>query len=273
MATAKKAAKTKAKPKANPAKTKRVSSKAKETIRWGELRAASNEWAAQPRVKKNGRPTAENMTDWDAVERDYRTGKFTDRELSAKHGVSPQTISARRAADKKRGHVWTKDLRDLIRAETDAAVIAEMTGAARESVGEQVLAMAELGKQVIIGHRKDIRDVRDFAAGLLRELVLMPEFVDVSKSILAEVFRQAQQPLGDDESPEARTKRLEALIEQQGRLRKVVYDVADIHARVTSARGLADILTKLQTLERKAFDLDRGDGGSTYEALLDQVLQ
>jgi predicted DNA-binding protein YlxM (UPF0122 family) len=36
--------------------------------------------------------------DWDAMARDYRTAKFTLREIAAKHGVSHQAIAKRAKA-------------------------------------------------------------------------------------------------------------------------------------------------------------------------------
>jgi hypothetical protein len=39
-------------------------------------------------------PTAKRRAlDWEAIERDYRTGRFTLRELEAKHGTNNATIA------------------------------------------------------------------------------------------------------------------------------------------------------------------------------------
>lgn len=62
-----------------------------------------------------------HRTDWDAVERDYRTGKFTLRELEEKHGVFNSSI-ARKA--KKDG--WTQDLRIAIRQATNAKLAGDL---------------------------------------------------------------------------------------------------------------------------------------------------
>lgn len=93
-------------------------------------------------------------TDWQAVERDYRTGKFTLRELESKHGPNNATIS-RRAA--KEG--WTQDLSVAIKQATNAALIealvADECSKAQQDAATTVLAAAELNKDVILGHRKD----------------------------------------------------------------------------------------------------------------------
>jgi hypothetical protein len=97
--------------------------------------------------------------DWEAIERDYRTGKFTLRELEAKHGAGYAKIS-KRAKD----NGWTKDLADAVRQATTAALIAEVA-TARATEGQKaattvVLAAAELNKQVILGHRRQAGEAR-----------------------------------------------------------------------------------------------------------------
>ncbi len=58
--------------------------------------------------------------DWEAIERDYRTGRFTDQELVDKHGnvVTRQALSKRA---KVKG--WQKDLSTAVRQATKAKLI------------------------------------------------------------------------------------------------------------------------------------------------------
>ena len=86
--------------------------------------------------------------DWEAVERDYRTGRFTLRELEAKHGAGYADIS-RRA--KREG--WQKDLAAVIRQATNAALLSDATTKAQSDATTVVLVAAEVNKQVILGHR------------------------------------------------------------------------------------------------------------------------
>jgi hypothetical protein len=96
--------------------------------------------------------------DWDAIERDYRTGKFTLRELAAKHGVSHQAIAKR---VKSKG--WTQDLGEAIRVATNARLTQELVDAAvangRQLVDCTVAIAAEANVQVIQGHRKRLADL------------------------------------------------------------------------------------------------------------------
>jgi hypothetical protein len=102
-------------------------------------------------AKKPAKQGKRTRIDWEAIERDYRTGKFTLKELEAKHSAGYADIS-RRA--KKDG--WTKDLQRIVRQATSAALIADTAKAianTQQTTTNVVLALAELNKQVILGHR------------------------------------------------------------------------------------------------------------------------
>ncbi len=101
-------------------------------------------------------------TDWQAVERDYRTGKFTLRELEAKHGADNGLISRRAKRDG-----WTQDLSVAIRQATKAKLVK-----AADPVADAVVVneAAELNKQIILAHRKDVQRARDLTMGMFGEL-------------------------------------------------------------------------------------------------------
>ena len=73
----------------------------------------------KPRNAAEG--VAKRKTDWEAVERDYRTGKYTLRELETKHGADDGLIS-RKA--KKSG--WTQDLAIAIKQATSAKLAEQL---------------------------------------------------------------------------------------------------------------------------------------------------
>lgn len=54
-----------------------------------------------------------NRFDWEAIEKDYRTGRFSLQQLSQRHGPNKATIS-RRAAE----HDWKKDLTGAVKQRT-----------------------------------------------------------------------------------------------------------------------------------------------------------
>jgi hypothetical protein len=131
-----------------------------------------------PRARQAGGEPApkRKRIDWEAVERDYRTGRFTLRELEAKHGAGYAKIS-KRAKD----NGWTKDLADAVRQATTAALIAEVA-TERATEGQKaattvVLAAAELNKQVILGHRKHAINAREAMDAARAKLVALGDSV------------------------------------------------------------------------------------------------
>lgn len=144
--------------------------------------------------------------DWEAIERDYRTGQFSDQELADKHGnvVTRQAISKKA---KEQG--WQKDLTKEVRLATKAKLIAEqvaerMAGEVADQVADRVakngnatvqavLAAAETNKQVILGHRRDIAKVRDITMTLVTALETAAAEPDAAKRLpLGELVLTAQ---------------------------------------------------------------------------------
>lgn len=113
----------------------------------------------KPTARRGAAETKKKRIDWDAVERDYRAGNLTLRELATKHGGTHQAIGQR-----AKKHGWTQDLSKAVRAATNAKVIAETVANEVAKTGQEVanvvLAAAELNKQVILGHRKHAVDAR-----------------------------------------------------------------------------------------------------------------
>ena len=169
--------------------------------------------------------------DWDAIERDYRTGKFTLRELEAQHGVSYAQIS-RKATE----HRWTKDLREVIKHATDAALLRETVTNAQKDVTETVLVAAEVNKQVILAHRHGLQAITQVKRTLLDQIqqaaALLPD--------LAEVIEMVRQP--DDNGIDRANDALRKAMSRS--------------ALVDDLKKLADVDEKVRKGEREAFDLD-----------------
>jgi hypothetical protein len=127
--------------------------------------------------------------DWDAVERDYRTDKFTLRELAAKYTITHTTI-ARRA--EKLG--WTKDLTDAIRQATNAKLVQQSVQqqctVAHQAATDTVLIAAEINVQVIQSHRRGLQRIAAVKERLLDQIeqaaALMPELSDVIEMVRKE---------------------------------------------------------------------------------------
>jgi len=105
--------------------------------------------------------------DWAAVERDYRTGQYSNRELSRLHGPSEGAIR-KRATD----YSWQRDLseqiRQRVREKTTLAVTKEV---ARADSDELIIEQAaEAGAEVIRGHQRLLRKAKGLAETLMQRL-------------------------------------------------------------------------------------------------------
>lgn len=190
-------------------------------------------------------------TDWEAIERDYRAGKLTLREIGEKHGVSAGRVC--QVADEKG---WQRgELKEVVRKATTALLIAEHVEGevkkVKQGLNTTILAEAELNKQVILRHRQDLGQTRQVAMDMLGELALTtkkPEEIEA-------LFEKVTEDLGGN-----------ALTSAQQQFR----DFMRLHSRIGSVHKLADTLSKLQERERKAYGLDDDENkrGTGFEDLL-----
>ena len=175
--------------------------------------------------------------DWEAVERDYRTGRFTLRELEAKHGANNATIS-RRAAK----HGWTQDLSDAIKQATNArlieSIVATECSNAQQNAADTVLAAAEVNTRVILGHRSGLNRITEIKGKLLAQIEQAAE----NMVALADVIEMVRNP---DENGIDRAN--DALRKAMSR-----------SALVDDLKKLADVDEKVRKGEREAFGLDAG---------------
>lgn len=111
-----------------------------------------------------------SKVDWEAVERDYRAGILSLREIGSRHGCTEGAIRKRA---KKEG--WTRDLEakiqqkaeDLVRKQ---AVRDEVRSSQSANEKEIVEANAQAILTVRMSHRSDIAASRDLSRQLLEEL-------------------------------------------------------------------------------------------------------
>ena len=196
---------------------------------------------AQPRPKNpaskaKGDGATRRSIDWDAVERDYRTAKFTVRELAEKHGVSHQAISKRSISKE-----WTQDLALQIKQATNARLVADLVdkevASGGHAVANTVLVAAEVNKQVILGHRQDLTSLRASAQSLLHELTVASLLAE-DQEILSQVLAgSGAEPL------------------DEARARAAVQKALSLPGRVSSIKSLVDSFDKLHLGERRAFGI------------------
>jgi hypothetical protein len=137
----------------------------------------------QPHAGKTA--TKRSRIDWDAIERDRRTGQFTLRELEAKYGVDNASIARRmkrdRAVDPTR---WSEDLTDAVRQATNTRLMQELVSSeiskGQQNVSTAVRAAAELNTQVLLAHRTGLAKLAADADALQSHIIRATDTDDLN---------------------------------------------------------------------------------------------
>jgi hypothetical protein len=183
-----------------------------------------------------GKPKAlERVIDWESVERDYRAGMMSVREIAVQHKISHTAIQ-KKAKDQK----WDRDLQAKIKAKADAIVAKRLVAkeiAAGNQITEQLVidAGAQRIAQIKTAHRQDIERARDLTKSLLDELELQtadPELL----AQLGELMRD----------PESNSDRLNDLYKK----------IVATPGRIDSTKKLVETMRTVVTMEREAYGID-----------------
>ena len=200
------------------------------------------------------RRSKENAIDWEAVERDFRIGALTNKELAAKHGVADSNIRARA---KKYG--WTKDLTETVRVATKAAVIADAQARASEigaeigakQAGETVGAVeAQVGE--------NLRAIKSHLAWADRMKRLAHKAMDEIEATLAARHLIAAE--------------VEALSADSPMRAGFVEKMLGTKGVVEALDKTGALMTKVVSVERESLGLNedsKGDGGTWEDLLLE----
>nr|WP_298165324.1 hypothetical protein [uncultured Pseudomonas sp.] len=126
--------------------------------------------------------------DWAAVERDYRTGQYSNRELSRLHGPSEAAIR-KRAADGSWSRDLSEQIRQRVREKTNRAAAQEIVKA--ETDAEIVEQAAEVGASIVKSHQQIIRRAKGLTEKLMdlleRQLETGKMTVQVRGGAVAEI--------------------------------------------------------------------------------------
>ena len=186
--------------------------------------------------------------DWEGVERDYRMGQLTLRQIALKFGIALSAV-ARHA--KKGG--WSRDLSEAVRACTSAKVIAALAEEAhkRDASEEQVTfsevdLASNLNATIMLGQQRRVRRQNELLEKLISEL----EAATSERDSLDTVGQTSSR--SNTSSDQA------------------VGQLLTLRERALMLKDAATITTTLNTEERKIFRLDgeRSERDSSIESLL-----
>lgn len=179
---------------------------------------------------KKVKPGQRAVADWAAIERDYRLGQLTVREIARQHEINPSSIIRRAERDG-----WARDLSDEVRAKTRAALLRNTPSATPERntpTREDIALAVQTNVQLVREHRADIKALRDAVTKLI---------ADLSTELDPEEVIETLSNGDPDEVKDIERKLNRALA---------------LGGRAQAASTLANTLKVLIPLEREAFALD-----------------
>lgn len=192
--------------------------------------------------------TAKKPIDWEAIERDYRAGILSVREIGLANGCTHTAINKRAKAEG-----WARDLKAKIKAKAEALVSKrevskEVSSKAAETERQIIDANAEAIVSIRMGHRNDIRRSRALTNKLLEEL----EGLTDNRELFEQLGELMHSP--DDKGMD--------------RLNDLYRKVVELPNRTKVMKELADTLRILIALERQAYNLDEQEHDEPYEERL-----
>jgi hypothetical protein len=131
--------------------------------------------------------------DWDRIEREYRTGIYSNRELASRHGCSEAAIRSKAKAGN-----WQRDLseqiRQRVREKTNRAAADQIVAA--ETDAEIVEQAAEVGASVVKGHQLMIRRAKTLTDKLFDLLEQQIDAGKIKVQVQGGKFVEIDIPLG-----------------------------------------------------------------------------
>lgn len=192
---------------------------------------------------------------WHDVRVHYEEGLRPVAELAKEYGVSEVAVRARA---KKEG--WTRGAQTIVREM--AHELADSAGLPSPDISaeERTGALAELGSQVLISHRKDIRIMRDVTRGLTAELRDLSDaherYVDAIEKVYAQLILEAGSP------------------QRAAALKRELYFAINAISLTNRSKTLLNLVSSSKSLielERQAYRLDEQKTDKTYEELLREI--
>lgn len=186
--------------------------------------------------------------DWEAIERDYRAGVKSLRQIADEHGITHGAINKRAKKEN-----WERDLQAKIKAKAEAkvskAAVSRAVSADTASEKEIVEANAQMQADLVLAHRDDIRRQRALVGKLLEELEAQTGDIGLYEQLGDLLFQPDEKGID--------------------RLNELYRKVTSLPSRVDSAKRLSETLKNLIALEREAFGVD---GRRTFGQSLDEFL-
>ena len=181
------------------------------------------------------------QTDWEAIEREYRAGILSTREIARQHDISDTAIRKKAKAEG-----WERDLSDKVRQQARARLVREESSQSgsqepRANEAQTIEAAALRQVEVVRQHRQAIGRGRDITLRLLDEL-------ETATTHLGELEEMIEDETASDTNSLRRNAMLKAVA---------------LPSRAGVIKDLSAAAKNWVALERQAFAID--DGGDPNE--------
>ncbi len=197
-------------------------------------------------------------TDWEGIERDYRAGVLSIREVAKLHNISDTAIRKKAKGNPENGIApWERDLTsrvaEKVRTELVRDQVRKETNANPRTEQEIVDSAAAQVVQVVRSHRGSIKKMNDIALALLEEL----DEQTINRDLYSELGEMLRSE--DDKGQDKRNDLYQKIIAGA--------------SRVDSMKKLAETLKTLIGLERQAFGISDGQDvvDTTKTVIIDPV--
>ena len=190
--------------------------------------------------------------DWEAIERDYRTGKYSLQELANKYGPHVSTISNRAVRDR-----WHQDVSEVVRVATQAEIARQTLldsgyiEKAQADLRDTIEATAAVNAHVAGVHRRQLAGLRNAMGEMVEELASITG-VPLAPGVTLDDVALVAGLTAKDTAALLRTPTL--------------------GYRVQVAEKLAGAMSKTILLERQIHGLDAVPEDQTFEARMAKAL-
>lgn len=187
--------------------------------------ASSHSPAWAPNINMGGK----TPTDWESIERDYRAGILSIREVAKIHDISDTAIRKKAKAE-----FWERDLTERVNEKVRSELVRGMVRTANPQTEREIVEVAAATVvQVVRGHRSRIKQGNELVELLTKQLFDVAGKRDEFEAAIEIVC-------ADDKSPERMSRMMKAV---------------SLGSHATIAVNLANATKVWVGLERQAFNM------------------
>lgn len=197
--------------------------------------------------------------DWEAVERAYRAGVLSIREIAAQHGLSDTAI--RKRAKKE---AWARDLTARVREQVRAELVRTEVRTQGANPETEAAIVAEAAAPVIVlvrEHRKEIKNLRAMGETLLEQLEAAAGNRDALEALIIEDTAAADDPDASKGAQAAAAARRAAMLK-----------AVSLPSHASILKDLATVMKSVVPLERQAFNVDEPESPDDAAAVVPSAL-